>query len=73
MSRTGLGLLLAAWLGLGAVSAVAASDPFEAFALARFDSGIRAPAFTLPDLTGRPVSVSASGGPATLIVFWGTW
>jgi len=48
-------------------------DPFEAFGLVPFDSGIRAPGFTLTDLNGDPVSVSPRAGPAAIVVFWGTW
>ena len=72
--RAGLALLvLAGLLGL-AVSGVAGSpDPFEALGLVRFDSGIRAPAFTLPDTSGAPVSLSSPSGSAALVVFWGTW
>ena len=31
------------------------------------------PGFTLPDLTGRPVDVSALGGRVILLNFWATW
>lgn len=49
------------------------SDPFETLGLVRFDSGIRAPDFTLPDLNGDPVSISSPAGSASLVVFWATW
>jgi hypothetical protein len=48
-------------------------DPFEALGFTRFDSGIRAPDFTLPDLKGHSVSVSSTAGPAAIVVFWATW
>jgi len=59
--------------GLAGPAAGGASDPFEAFGLVRLDRGARAPAFTLPDLAGRPTSVITPGTSGTLVVFWGTW
>jgi hypothetical protein len=58
-----------------AASAAAGSgpDPFEALGLVRFDSGIRAPGFTLPSLQGGQVAVPSPAGAATLLVFWATW
>lgn len=72
--RAGLALLaLGGLLGL-VVSGVAGSpDPFEALGLVRFDSGIRAPHFTLPDTNGAPVSLSSPSGSTAVVVFWGTW
>lgn len=49
------------------------SDPFEAFGLVRFDSGIRAPEFMLPDLEGNSVSIPTPAGSAAILVFWATW
>lgn len=58
---------------LGDALAGAPENPFDALRLARMESGIRAPAFTLPDLAGREVRVTGEPGPATLLVFWTTW
>ncbi|MBI4638651.1 MAG: hypothetical protein HY727_20120 [Candidatus Rokubacteria bacterium] len=67
-------LLLLTLLALpGAAAAAEAPDPFEALGLVRMDSGIRAPAFSVPDLHGKLVTVSAGPGPATILVFWATW
>lgn len=68
-------LLLAvlALLSVAGPSGAAAPGPFEALDLVRFRSGIRVPPFALSDLSGQPVSVSASPGSATLVVFWATW
>lgn len=66
-------LLLIALVGLARPGAGAPADPFEALDLVRFDSGIRAPAFTLPDVGGHRVSVSSPAGSAALVVFWATW
>jgi hypothetical protein len=70
----GLALLLAAPVGPAlAGETTAPLDPFEVFGLVGFDSGIRAPEFTLRDLEGNPVSVSTRGGSADVLVFWTTW
>ena len=66
-------LVLVALLSLPRLAAAAPPDPFEALDLVRFDSGIMAPAFTLPDLGGHRVSVSSPAGSAALVVFWATW
>ncbi len=77
--RYAIALALAAvglsW-GLGSLATPAGAggrELFEALGLVRFDSGIRASEFTLPNLDGTPVRVSARGGVATLLMFWATW
>ncbi len=60
-------------LGLAGAAPGAASDPFEALGLVRFDSGIRAPAFALADLGGREVRIPPPAASATILVFWATW
>ncbi|MBI3634694.1 MAG: hypothetical protein HY216_00575 [Candidatus Rokubacteria bacterium] len=71
MRGAAIGAVLAVIGSILATSATA-GDPFEGLALVRLNSGIKAPAFTLPDLSGRPVTVTAEG-PATILVFWNTW
>lgn len=66
-------LMLIALLSLVRPGAAGSPDPFETLGLVRFDSGIRAPDFTLPDLEGNPVSVSSPTGSTSLVVFWATW
>ncbi len=74
MTRTIAALVLVVALAGFAVTGLAGSpEPFEALGLVRFESGIRAPAFTRPALDGKPVSVSSEAGAATLLVFWTTW
>lgn len=68
-----LGLALVMLLASVGSPAGASPDPFGALGLVRFESRIKAPDFALPDLHGRTVSVASPGGPATLLVFWGTW
>ena len=74
MTRARL-LLLAviALLGLAAPGTAGSLDSFESLGLVRFESDIKAPDFTLPGLTGDPVSLSSRAGSATLLVFWSTW
>ena len=70
----GLAAIGLSWeLGVARPAGAGAPEPFEALGLVRLDRGIRAPEFTLPDLGGAPVHVSARGGSATLLMFWGTW
>jgi hypothetical protein len=66
-------LALTALLSCAGSGLAAPPDPFAAFGLVRFDSGIRAPEFTLPDLKGNPVSISSPAGSAAILVFWATW
>ncbi len=66
-------LMLGTLLYLVSRSLAGSPDPFEVFGLVRFDSGIRAPGFTLPDLNGNQVSVASPAGSAAIVVFWTTW
>lgn len=65
-------LIFGALLGLGRVASAEPGDPFEKLGLIRLDAGAKVPEFTLPDLRGESVAVSASG-PATVLLFWATW
>ncbi|MFQ5830072.1 MAG: peroxiredoxin family protein [Candidatus Methylomirabilia bacterium] len=60
-------------VGFTAPAVSGSPGPFETLGLIRFDSGIKAPHFTLPDLNGNSVSLASPPGSATLLVFWGTW
>jgi hypothetical protein len=74
MMRARLSLLtLVALLGLVSPGAAGSTDLFGDLGLVRFESGIKAPDFTLPSLNGDPVSLSSSNGSASLVVFWVTW
>lgn len=69
-----IGLALGfALLGVALPGVAGAPDPFEALALVKLDKGVRAPAFTLQDLTGQPTTVASPAGAAAIVVFWGTW
>ncbi|MBI3454522.1 MAG: hypothetical protein HY002_01870 [Candidatus Rokubacteria bacterium] len=70
MARPLLGLML---LTLATPGVAGEPGPFESLGLVRFESGIRAPEFTLPGLDGRSVGVPARTGTAAVLVFWATW
>jgi cytochrome oxidase Cu insertion factor (SCO1/SenC/PrrC family) len=66
------------WLGLiaGAMlataSAVQAQD-FGSLGLQPYQPPKPAPAFTLPDLQGKPTSLESARGRVVLLFFWATW
>jgi hypothetical protein len=68
--RLGIALV---FIGLATAAPGASPDPFAALGLVRFDSRIRAPAFTAPALDGRPAGVTTSADRATILMFWTTW
>ena len=54
------------------LTAVAAPD-FAALDIQRYDPPKPAPAFTLPDLAGRPVRLEDLRGKVVLLFYWATW
>ena len=54
---------------LAAATATAAAD----FAMHRFEAPKPAPAFELPDLSGRTHRLSDLRGKVVLLFFWATW
>jgi cytochrome oxidase Cu insertion factor (SCO1/SenC/PrrC family) len=63
------------WLAalLLATPAVAAGPDFAGMQMQAYDPPRAAPAFTLPDLAGKPVRLEDLKGKVTLLVFWATW
>ena len=69
MKRFALTLLLVA---LAAAPLGAAAD-FTTFGMTAYEPPKAAPAFTLPDLDGKPVKLEDYRGKALLLFFWATW
>jgi cytochrome oxidase Cu insertion factor (SCO1/SenC/PrrC family) len=53
--------------------AVAAAPDFGALGLTPYEPPKSAPAFTLPDLEGRQVSLASLRGKVVLLFYWATW
>jgi cytochrome oxidase Cu insertion factor (SCO1/SenC/PrrC family) len=53
--------------------AAAAAPDFAALDIQRYDQPRPAPAFTLPDLSGRPVRLEDLRGKVVLLFYWATW
>jgi cytochrome oxidase Cu insertion factor (SCO1/SenC/PrrC family) len=71
VKRTALaaGLVLALLLPL----AVAAAPDFASLQIQPYEPPKPAPAFTLPDLEGRQVSLKSLRGKVVLLFYWATW
>jgi cytochrome c biogenesis protein CcmG, thiol:disulfide interchange protein DsbE len=66
--RGGLKLLI-----LGGAAVLAAEIYMRAPVRSGARGGAEAPAFTLPDLSGRPVSLQSLKGRVVAVNFWATW
>jgi cytochrome oxidase Cu insertion factor (SCO1/SenC/PrrC family) len=66
---TAVGLILALLLPM---TATAAPD-FAAMNVQPYDPPKPAPAFTLPDLNGKPVRLADLNGKVVLLFYWATW
>lgn len=65
---------LAGLLVLVAAAHTAAAGPdWDSIGASAYESPKPAPAFSLPDLDGRPVSLADQHGKVTLLFFWATW
>jgi len=69
--RTPLVLLALALLTVG--SAGAAGPDFAALQIAPYEPPKSAPAFSLPDVHGRTVTLADLKGKVVLLFFWATW
>jgi len=71
----GRGVLLAGVLALAAAAlpAAAAGPDWVSFGAVPYDQPKPAPAFSLPDLEGRQVTLADLRGKVTLVFFWATW
>jgi len=57
---------------LSPMAAVAALD-FASMDIQPYDPPKPAPAFTLPDLNGKPVRLADLHGKVVLLFYWATW
>jgi cytochrome oxidase Cu insertion factor (SCO1/SenC/PrrC family) len=69
VSRQAVVMVLALLLPVAA----AAAPDFAALDIQRYDQPKPAPAFTLPDLAGRPVRLEDLRGKVVLLFYWATW
>jgi cytochrome oxidase Cu insertion factor (SCO1/SenC/PrrC family) len=69
------GFVLACGIALAAVAtAAAATAPdWASFGAVAYEPPKPAPAFSLPDLDGRPVALDDLRGKVILVFFWATW
>jgi cytochrome oxidase Cu insertion factor (SCO1/SenC/PrrC family) len=56
-----------------AAQATAAAPEWASIGAAPYEPPKPAPAFTLPDLTGKAVTLADQRGKVTLVFFWATW
>lgn len=63
----------AAMLLAATVATSAAAADLSALKLTPYDPPKAAPAFSLPDLSGKPWSLADARGKVTLLFFWATW
>ena len=57
----------------GSAAAGAAAPDFAAANVVPYDPAKPAPAFTLPDIGGKPWSLAQARGKVVLLFFWATW
>jgi len=62
------------WVALVLAGTVfAAEDPMSAAGILKIKTKLKAPVFTLPDLSGNRVNLQNYQGQVVLLSFWATW
>jgi hypothetical protein len=56
-----------------AVAPAVAAPDFAALQIQEYDPPRPAPAFSLPDLTGRNATLAELRGKVVMLFFWATW
>ena len=65
-------LVLAAVVALTAAAAAAAPD-WESLHIQPYEPPKPAPAFSIPDLDGKPQTLESLRGKVVILYFWATW
>jgi cytochrome oxidase Cu insertion factor (SCO1/SenC/PrrC family) len=71
--RRGAAAFLLAALVAGALVTEAAAPDFASLQIQPYEPRKPAPAFSLPDLDGRPVTLESLRGKVVFLFFWTTW
>ena len=64
---------LAAIVALTIAAGVAAAPNFASLQIQPYEPPKAAPAFSLPDLDGKPQTLDSLRGKVVLLFFWATW
>jgi cytochrome oxidase Cu insertion factor (SCO1/SenC/PrrC family) len=64
---------LAAIVAVSLAAAAAAAPNFASLQIQPYEPPKSAPAFSLPDLDGKPQTLESLRGKVVLLFFWATW
>jgi len=66
-------VVLAAAVALTVAAGAAAAPDFASLQIQPYEPPKPAPAFSLPDLDGKPQTLESLRGKVVLLFFWATW